>query len=808
MKHLYKFGGFYLDPVNKRLLKDEGAVPLAPKTFDTLFVLVEAKGNVVTKEELLDKVWQSSIVEENNLTQHISALRKIFSETAAGMKYIETIPKRGYRFAAPVEEVDDALVIEKHQRSRIVIEQNVSSEPKSELAVLEVADTEVKTLPAIRQKFRQSRQKVLAACAVLVLLVGIYPTWRYFNPTSTPETQWRAGILETQLISVKAKTGEAIKSGRFSHDGKLVAYTAEKDGYTNIRVTKVGSDTSIPITDEKCKNQSPIWSPNGDQIAFLSDRGSQLGIWVVDWLGGKLKHLVNFDEYGVKGKESFPTLKLWSQKESTIYYQWGSNLFKLDLNSKATTQLTEFDQLKFVPSDFDISPDEQAIVYIDNKDGQMDLWRVPIEGGTPFQITNDSASERSPVWYPDNKHLVYKSFTENSNQIFLYNIESKQTTQIKSESDDGALTDISPDGHQILYSNKKLESDIWKMDLDNQEEVPLTSDADMEFWVDASPDGASITYQAIKGTQGRWDHRKSLLFSKSLAAESRATELTSEAFEPQWSPDGKSIAFLRGGERFLDLCVSSAMGGQVGTLVSGSVQYGGHIPPSMMRCQTKDYCWSSDSSRIAYSFLQNEVSNIWVVASDGSANTQISNNSDASLELKCPIWSPDGKRIAYISGYDKLPANENQLWSLWVSDSDKPVFQTNSVLRFLGWSGDNEFIVARVENSKSTRSIPTKVILSKVSTGGEHPIASLDAAYLANLFLSPDGKTVAYVASQNGKENIYLIPASGGDIRQLTKNADPRVLFSTLNWSADSKALFYGKNEVVFGLTLITSKGD
>src|ERR1044072_3188457 len=99
MKQLYRFGAFYLDPSNKRLLKDEGAVQLAPKTFDTLCVLVEARGNVVTKEELLDKVWQSSIVEENNLTQYISALRKIFGETATGVKYIETIPKRGYRFA-------------------------------------------------------------------------------------------------------------------------------------------------------------------------------------------------------------------------------------------------------------------------------------------------------------------------------------------------------------------------------------------------------------------------------------------------------------------------------------------------------------------------------------------------------------------------------------------------------------------------------------------------------------------------------------------------------------------------------------
>ncbi len=810
MKQLYRFGAFYLDPLNKRLLKDEGAVQLPPKTFDTLFVLVEARGNVVTKEELLDKVWQSSIVEENNLTQHISALRKTLGELPDGSRYIETIPKRGYRFAAPVEEVDDALVIEKHLRSRIVIEQqNVSQESVANVAVIDVTDTQPKALPVTQVMFRQVRQKVIAAFGVLVLLIGGYGTWRYINRQTTPETTWGAGIVETQLMSVKAKSGETIKNGKFSPDGKWVVYTAEKDGYFNIKVTKVGTNTSRSLTDEKSKNQNPIWSPDGEQIAFVSDRGNQIALWVMDSIGDTPKHIINFEGYGEKGKESLPMPKLWSKKEKAIYYQWGCNLFKVDCNSKTTSPLTAFDQSKFVPYDFSVSPDEMNIAYVDNQGGQLDVWQQPLHGGTPVPVTHDPAIERSPVWYPDGKHLVYKSFTKDSNQIYLHDVESNQITQIKIESDNGALTDISPDGHQILYSNNQLEADIWKLDLDNQEETPLTSGSDIESWVAVSPDGTSITYQAIKGVQGRWDHRKNLLFIKPAAAESAATELIStEAFDPQWSPDGKSIAFLRGAERFYDLCVINAMGGQEQKLTTGNVQYGGYISPSMMRCQPKDYCWSPDSSKIAYSLLQDEVSNIWAVAADGSDSTKISNNTDASLELKCPIWSPDGKRIAYISGYDKLPANENQVWSLWVSDADKPVFQSHSVLRLLGWSGDNEFIVARVENGKDTKAMPTKVILSKISTSGEQQIASLESTYLANIYLSPDGRNTAFVANQNGKENIYLVPVSGSSPRQLTKNADSRQQFSTLNWAADSKALFYGKNEVVYGLTLITSKGD
>src|ERR1051325_9810493 len=123
MKVLYKFGPFYIDPHAKLLIKDEKPVPIKPKVFDTLLVLVEGRGNVLTKDDLMGKIWSDAAVEENNLQQNISTLRKVLGETEEGRQYIETLPKRGYRFAARIEEIadDEALIVERHTRSQITI---------------------------------------------------------------------------------------------------------------------------------------------------------------------------------------------------------------------------------------------------------------------------------------------------------------------------------------------------------------------------------------------------------------------------------------------------------------------------------------------------------------------------------------------------------------------------------------------------------------------------------------------------------------------------------------------------------------
>ena len=106
-KPLYEFGRFRFDPGDHLLLSSGDPVSLAPKAFEILLVLVQNGNRLTSKEMLMNKVWPDSFVEEANLTVNISALRKVLGETPDGQHYIETVPKKGYRFVVPVTEVQD-----------------------------------------------------------------------------------------------------------------------------------------------------------------------------------------------------------------------------------------------------------------------------------------------------------------------------------------------------------------------------------------------------------------------------------------------------------------------------------------------------------------------------------------------------------------------------------------------------------------------------------------------------------------------------------------------------------------------------
>src|SRR6185295_2809435 len=111
-KHFYEFGPFRLDPAERSLLRDGNAVPLTPKAFELLVLLVENRGHLLKKDELIERVWPNTFVEEANLTQNVSALRKALDDKNGGAQYIETVPKVGYRFIALMESSGEANAID------------------------------------------------------------------------------------------------------------------------------------------------------------------------------------------------------------------------------------------------------------------------------------------------------------------------------------------------------------------------------------------------------------------------------------------------------------------------------------------------------------------------------------------------------------------------------------------------------------------------------------------------------------------------------------------------------------------------
>jgi DNA-binding winged helix-turn-helix (wHTH) protein/Flp pilus assembly protein TadD len=145
VKTLYEFGSFHLDGAERLLLRDGKLVPLAPKAFDTLLALVESQGRVLEKDEILKAIWPDTFVEEGSLAQNISILRKALGEDPTGLQYIQTIPKRGYRFVAPVRLAGESP----------------ASEP-----------------PAAAGSNRASRRYVLAAAAAVAIAAAAILIWQ------------------------------------------------------------------------------------------------------------------------------------------------------------------------------------------------------------------------------------------------------------------------------------------------------------------------------------------------------------------------------------------------------------------------------------------------------------------------------------------------------------------------------------------------------------------------------------------------------------------------------------------------------
>ncbi len=178
--HSFEFGRFRLKVAERVLLREGELVPLTPKVFDILLILVENGGQVVAKDDLMKRVWPNTFVEEGNLTQNISLLRKALGETPGGVQFIETVPRRGYRFVAETSETwgeQEASRGNGHKPAVTSIEQSATPPP-----AVSISNTS-----AERNGSKRTPLFAIAAIVLVSAIIGIfYFTGRGNEGEATP----------------------------------------------------------------------------------------------------------------------------------------------------------------------------------------------------------------------------------------------------------------------------------------------------------------------------------------------------------------------------------------------------------------------------------------------------------------------------------------------------------------------------------------------------------------------------------------------------------------------------------------------
>lgn len=288
--HIYEFGPFRVDALRRRLLRQGNQVRLPAKAFEILLVLLEAKGRLVKKDELMQRVWPDTVVEENNLTVNISALRRSLSESPGEHRYVVTVPGRGYQFVAEVRQL-------RGERSR-ESEQELSNQVAEISAVAQSNGAASQTssfsrAEGIGGKMNRHKQRVLLLLApvlAIAIVVSYFAYSRHLAGGSKPRTTSIAvlpfanetgdanaeylsdGISESLTNSLSQLPGikVAARSSVFKYRGKdsdlqEVAKALGVEAILTGKVTQRGENLAISVELVDASDKTQIWGEQYDR---------------------------------------------------------------------------------------------------------------------------------------------------------------------------------------------------------------------------------------------------------------------------------------------------------------------------------------------------------------------------------------------------------------------------------------------------------------------------------------------------------------------------------------------------------------
>ena len=569
----YHFDSFRLLEEEKQLFDGEKQIPLTNRRFALLLILVQRAGEVVTKEEMIAKVWGGVTVEESNISQQIYQLRLLLGDDARHQNFIETLPSVGYRFKAKVEREETEVVEE--------VEEAVSATGASPPARGEGPS-----------KRRRHLTLALGMMAAILVWIGTIVA-REGGLTGRDRNLPRDPLVRPLVSLPGMKTHPA-----FSRDGKWISFSLKDGVSNNFDLYLIEADqpwTRVPrrLTSHPLGESHSAWSPDSRQIAFLrlpelAEERFRLMIldietkkeWEVGRVWGGLDwspdgqffavsdNLTNGTSSGIfllstDGRERRPlstpppTKNLYDfnprfspDGTKLIFTRAYSDLFReiflVDLRSGALTQLT-YDQRAIVGTVW--TPDGQEILFLSNRSGFYRLWRMPAKGGEAQLVEKVSIGDfgqmgiNSLAISPIDEQIVLGTESEDA-QILVRSLpgtirERERPCWIQS-SEWETTPDFSPDGKGILFiSNRSGREELWTASEDCSEASPLT--ALEEFGIEHgtwSPDGHSVLF--TRQIQQQQEIFRLNLWDRSFQ---RMTHHPNSDFLPSCSRDGRWIYF-------------------------------------------------------------------------------------------------------------------------------------------------------------------------------------------------------------------------------------------------------------------------
>ena len=502
-KEFYRFGEFTVDGVQKVLLHKSKPVALAPKVFDTLLILVGSSGKIVEKEELMNRLWPDTFVEESNLTFNIKQLRKALGDSARQPRFVETVARRGYRFIAnldePIENIETTLTPE-----------------------------------VARPRF--SRIYLFVPIAVLLVASVILALWLTGHRYTA--SAMSAPLLSTPFRSEKFATGGIIRTV-ITPDGRYVAYTTETGGKQSLWLRQLDSSENIQIVppsdhqyiglavshDGKALYfvRKPLKNPPISALYRVMTFGG-IPVKLVDWLEGTVslspddKHIV------------FIRCKYEDHDNCSL-------LLADDDGKNERKLLTRERPIRLSSTQF--SPDGKSIAFASgeslNGGSDFHLMSFELASGAERQITSKSFFDISSLkWLSDGKFLLLTAKENHDGRLKIYYV-SAITGEIRPITRDatdyidfsldraadkmiatqlintfhlyvGKINDVShprsvalarcgvtfdPSG-RIFYEGN--DGDLWTVNVDGGEQRQLTNNASSDIYPLASPDSRYIFF--------------------------------------------------------------------------------------------------------------------------------------------------------------------------------------------------------------------------------------------------------------------------------------------------------------------------